>query len=521
MTVASGRPAPEHRRVVLGHGWSIVKKGLHQASGSLPLDAAAQRRAVWTSLLKRRRVEMTRLAVALGGASMDAIAIIGAGIASEAVYYKLFFGTAAPLGINVQVAMIVCIFMLLFNTMRSDYVIETYLSWARQIPKLSLAWAGAFILVLALGFVSKTTADYSRALGLAFFASGWLALVLGRAIMVGFLSRRSAIGADSVRRVVVIGYSEDVEAFHRTHAGGEIGCRIVGYSYLRRSAESDRLNSATELEEDVALAVSTVRLLRPDDVFILMPWSDAEGLDRCVKAFMNVPVALHLRPELVMERFSEINVARVGRLLGLNVARQPLTLAEVILKRSFDIVVSAAALVVLSPLFLLVAIVIRLDSRGPAIFRQERYGFNQEPFLTYKFRTMAVSADRTFRQAQLNDARITRVGHFLRRSNLDELPQLINVLRGDMSLVGPRPHALAHDRAFEQRIAHYARRHNVRPGITGWAQVNGFRGLTATDDAMRGRYDHDLYYINNWSILLDLKILLLTVISAKAYRNAR
>jgi lipopolysaccharide/colanic/teichoic acid biosynthesis glycosyltransferase len=154
-------------------------------------------------------------------------------------------------------------------------------------------------------------------------------------------------------------------------------------------------------------------------------------------------------------------------------------------------------------------------------FRQRRYGFNQQPFRIIKFRTMTTLDDGdVIRQACRNDGRITRIGGWLRRWNIDELPQLINVLRGDMSLVGPRPHALSHDREYEQRISLYARRHNVRPGITGWAQVNGLRGETDTDEKMRRRVDYDLYYIDNWSMLFDLKILLYTVFSRRAYRNA-
>jgi lipopolysaccharide/colanic/teichoic acid biosynthesis glycosyltransferase len=174
----------------------------------------------------------------------------------------------------------------------------------------------------------------------------------------------------------------------------------------------------------------------------------------------------------------------------------------------------SAGLVVLSPLLLLVALLIKLDSPGPVFFLQRRYGFNQNPFRILKFRTMTTLDDGpVVPQARHNDPRVTPLGRFLRKWNIDELPQLINVLKGDMSLVGPRPHALSHNREYEQKIALYARRHNVLPGITGWAQVNGFRGETDTDDKMRRRVDHDLYYIDNWSLWLDLRILAMTLFS--------
>ncbi len=168
------------------------------------------------------------------------------------------------------------------------------------------------------------------------------------------------------------------------------------------------------------------------------------------------------------------------------------------------------------------AIAIKLDSKGPVFFVQRRYGFNQEPFRILKFRSMTtMEDDRKLEQVKAGDRRVTKIGRFLRRSNIDELPQLLNVLRGDMSLVGPRPHALAHDQAFEREVALYARRHNVRPGITGWAQVNGWRGETDTPEKVLGRVEHDLHYIDNWSLLLDVSIMVRTVFSKKAYRNAQ
>ncbi len=155
------------------------------------------------------------------------------------------------------------------------------------------------------------------------------------------------------------------------------------------------------------------------------------------------------------------------------------------------------------------------------LFRQRRNGFNQREFRVFKFRTMTTLDDgAVVRQAQVNDIRVTRIGRLLRRTNLDELPQLLNVIMGDMSLVGPRPHAVAHNSEYEERIRLYARRHNVKPGITGWAQVNGLRGETSTLDKMERRVEHDLYYIDHWSVRFDLKIMLMTLFSPRSYRNA-
>jgi lipopolysaccharide/colanic/teichoic acid biosynthesis glycosyltransferase len=184
-------------------------------------------------------------------------------------------------------------------------------------------------------------------------------------------------------------------------------------------------------------------------------------------------------------------------------------------------VLASIALVVLMPLLVVAAILIKRDNPGPIFFLQRRYGFNQRMFRIVKFRTMTTTEDEAdVQQATENDCRFTRIGRLLRRWNIDELPQLINVLRGDMSLVGPRPHAVLHDQSWGQKVARYARRHNMRPGITGWAQVNGLRGNIRNDAEIRRRIACDLYYIDNWSIWFDIQILFLTVFSRKAYRNA-
>ena len=175
----------------------------------------------------------------------------------------------------------------------------------------------------------------------------------------------------------------------------------------------------------------------------------------------------------------------------------------------------------LSPLLLLTAIAIKLDSSGPVLFRQMRQGFNNEAIEVFKFRTMFHCPEgAAFRQATLNDERVTRIGRILRATNIDELPQLLNVLIGNMSIVGPRPHVIEHNEMYVESIKLMSRRHIVKPGITGWAQVNGFRGETNTHEKMLSRVEYDLYYIDNWSFFFDIKILLMTVLYKKAYTNA-
>jgi putative colanic acid biosysnthesis UDP-glucose lipid carrier transferase len=211
----------------------------------------------------------------------------------------------------------------------------------------------------------------------------------------------------------------------------------------------------------------------------------------------------------------------IGDASLIKLQRDPLNSLEVSIKRAIDIVVSGTALIVLLPLLVLVAIAIKLDTSGPVIFRQTRHGLNGKPFHILKFRTMTVLEEGdSVKQAVRSDKRVTRVGLWLRRSSIDELPQLINVLQGEMSIVGPRPHAAAHDNYYDQVIPNYALRQRMKPGITGYAQVNGFRGETATVEAMQGRVELDLRYIDNWRLRLDFAIMLWTITEVVRGHNA-
>jgi exopolysaccharide biosynthesis polyprenyl glycosylphosphotransferase len=244
-------------------------------------------------------------------------------------------------------------------------------------------------------------------------------------------------------------------------------------------------------------------------------------IQQIVAALAATPVAVHLGASSLIGRFPDVRVSRLNALTALSLTGPPLSPLQAAAKRTFDLVAASLGLFLLSPLFLAIAIAIKTTSPGPVFFRQRRLGYYGQEFRVWKFRTMTTLDDGPYiQQATANDSRVTVVGRYLRRFNLDELPQLINVVRGDMSLVGPRPHAVAHDRLYETRIVGYARRQNVKPGITGWAQVNGLRGCTETDEEMQARVEYDLYYIDNWSISFDLYIIALTVVSPKAFCNA-
>jgi exopolysaccharide biosynthesis polyprenyl glycosylphosphotransferase len=226
-----------------------------------------------------------------------------------------------------------------------------------------------------------------------------------------------------------------------------------------------------------------------------------------------VPLPIRLLPDLPIADLVSRTVIPAGTTVAIEIQRTPLSMLERAQKRCLDIGIASIALLFLAPLLIMTAISVKLDSPGSVIFRQTRRGFNGRPFDIWKFRSMTTSENGDLvRQARREDTRVTRIGRLLRKSSLDELPQFWNVLRGEMSLVGPRPHALAHDSYYDQMISNYAYRHHVKPGLTGWAQINGLRGETPTIDLMEKRVEYDVWYVSNWSIWLDVRILIRTAI---------
>ena len=477
-----------------------------------PVPDASPLRLDWSDWLPRGRLTLLRSFFGMLAGLADATTIIASAVAVGMAYHWGAYGDGGPVGNFLEVGLFVSLMFVTANTMRNEYALSNFLQTAGHGRRTVHLWNIVFACALVFGFATKTTGEFSRATIVGFYLLGLGCLIATRAAVVRLVRASASVGGLPLKRVFLVGHEADVEGFAARYQPWESGMQVVAAAVLR---------GRDTLEEDLALAAASARMLRPDDVFILAPWSESETIDACIDVFLRVPASIHLGPERVLDRFGDARISRVGAVSSLHLVRRPLSSGEVALKRAFDVLVAAAAVALLSPLFALVALAIKLDSPGPVFFLQRRYGFNQEPFRIFKFRSMRTMDDgRHVQQAQVDDPRITRVGRILRATNIDELPQLFNVLSGEMSLVGPRPHALAHDQMYEQAIAFYARRHNVKPGITGWAQVNGLRGDTSGEGKMRSRVEHDLWYIDNWSPLLDLRILWLTVFSRKAYRNA-
>jgi Undecaprenyl-phosphate glucose phosphotransferase len=320
---------------------------------------------------------------------------------------------------------------------------------------------------------------------------------------------------------MLVGSDEDLAAYRAKRTQNTQHDMIVAAMGLAPEHLGNDTTALTSLASALRGASLDARSQSVDDILLLSSTRRADILNACLDSFSQLPVNVHLDAFSDIEPIVTPKIEAVGPIVALTLSAAQVSQVALLGKRVFDVVVALLALIVLAPLFALVATLIKLDSTGPVFFRQRRRGYNHREFRIYKFRTMTTLEDGDHvKQACRNDPRITRVGRVLRRFNLDELPQLLNVLKGEMSIVGPRPHAVAHDRFFETRINRYARRLNVKPGITGWAQVNGFRGETDTDEKMSQRVAHDLHYIDNWSIFFDVWIILLTIFSSKTRTNA-
>ncbi len=329
------------------------------------------------------------------------------------------------------------------------------------------------------------------------------AIVAQAAVDRGFVRGRPA--------VLIIDRAEvgSVASTQFLHSGVDLLACFV----LSRREDSDDL-SPTDVTV-VRQATEFARAHGAAEFAVILPWSKGRALAGLTSLLRVSPLPARLYPDRATRAvLAQRRESHFDPFLQVEIQRAPLSRVERLTKRIFDITVAGSVLLMLLPLLVGTAVAVKLDSPGPAIFRQRRRGFNNRDFMIWKFRTMHVMEDGDqVMQARRGDARITSIGSVLRKTSIDELPQLVNVLRGEMSLVGPRPHALAHDEEYGRQIADYAFRHHVKPGLTGYAQVCGHRGETKTLAQMEKRIEHDLWYINNWSFRLDLKIFFQTFLA--------
>lgn len=386
------------------------------------------------------------------------------------------------------------------------------------LPDSFYGWTTAIATTLLVAFLLGQVGDLSRVSLTSAYLIGIPAIIGLRSFMQAIMADRIQNGELHFEKVSVVGNRVDVVNFLLNGDLWRNGHRLTATLYLE-----DASDDAGVIKLD-ALSDFARRSLRlgADYIVFVGDLSDINGFERVLSEMKRFALNVIFAPATMNKTLKFLDVVPIGPNNALRFMRKPMSDTAVFLKRMFDLFGSGLGLLLLSPMLLLVAIAIVLDSPGPVIFRQARRGFNGETFMIWKFRTMSVTESGfDMRQAQAGDSRITRVGKILRETSIDELPQLVNVLMGQMSLVGPRPHAVSHDEELSKRMANYAHRQRIKPGITGWAQVNGYRGETSTAEQLEGRILHDIFYIDNWSIFLDLWALALTFLSPAARRNAR
>ena len=469
-----------------------------------------------STLISRSRFALSSTGFAAAAFVAELASIILVALATGIGYHTYAYGEAGVIENYAAVGSLAGLAYGLCFLIRDEYGIENLLEGRRSNGRLFLVWNLAFVGLAVIGFLTKSTALFSRGWLVLFYATGLISAIAVNAVLHRGLSTLIARGLVMHRRLMIVGTEEEIARLERDVVDGASSVYVAARVALPATSLSE-----AEVTERLETAVGNARALGIEDVVISSAWSHPEFIEKAIAAFSLLPVVIHLGAGGLIGRFKDARIAKFGRATTLSLTREPLGPFGALTKRAFDIVIAGLALIFLSPIFATIAFLIKRDSAGPVFFRQRRRGYNLEEFAIWKFRTMTTLEDGdVVQQAKQGDMRVTGIGRWLRKLSLDELPQLMNVLSGEMSLVGPRPHAVAHDRFFEKRIAMYPRRLNVKPGITGWAQVNGCRGATETDEAMSQRVAHDLYYIDNWSVVFDLHILLLTVISSKARFNA-
>ncbi len=396
------------------------------------------------------------------------------------------------------------------------YEVQVFRGQLRQLTRLISSWAFVFLLFIGISFFAKLGGQVSRLWLSAFFIGGLATLIAERLLlraMVRGWARQGRLG----RRTIIVGSDRSgeklIEAL-RAQADSDID--ILGVFDDRNDSRAfDTCAGAPKLGK-VDDIIEFARRTRVDLVLFALPISAEIRILEMLKKLWVLPVDIRLSAHTNKLRFRPRAYSYLGKVPTLDVFETPITDWDLVMKWLFDHVVGATALLLAAPLMALVALAVKLDSPGPVLFRQKRFGFNNERIDVFKFRSLYHDqADPTAsRVVTRNDSRVTRVGRFIRRTSLDELPQLLNVVfKSNLSLVGPRPHAVQgrlQSRLFDEAVDGYFARHRVKPGITGWAQVNGWRGEVDSEEKIQKRVEFDLYYIENWSVLFDLYILLKT-----------
>ncbi|WET75082.1 undecaprenyl-phosphate glucose phosphotransferase [Rhizobium croatiense] len=441
------------------------------------------------------------------------------------VYFLAPGDGSDPLLVRAGMAAIASALTVACLQLADTYTIPALRAKLRLMPRILTAWTIALVLTIGLFALVRGATWAMTEAYLSWFAAGALFLA-GDRFLVAYGIRNWARNGIMERRAVIVGGGEPAKELIRIleqQADNDI--RICGIFDDRGEKRSPIMVAGYPKLGTVAELVEFVRLTRIDMLIIALPLSAEARIFDLLKKLWILPVDIRLAAHANRLRFRPRAYSHVGSVPMLDIFKKPIRDWDSVAKRGFDIFFTVVALALLWPLMLVTAAAIKATSEGPVFFMQKRHGFNNEIINVFKFRSMYTNmADPTGKAAVTKgDPRVTRVGRFIRKTSIDELPQLFNVLRGELSLVGPRPHAVlaqARDRAFGDVVEGYFARHRVKPGVTGWAQINGWRGEVDNDEKIKFRTAYDLYYIENWSLWFDLKILFLTPIRLLNTENA-
>ena len=395
-------------------------------------------------------------------------------------------------------------------------IYRTNTSFTFKMIRLAKGWTIAFLIVILLGFLTKSGENYSRVFMAELYILGFAAQVTLH-LLVRVAQKKLVSNANHADRVVIVGQGVLANYLNNRISNNPwLGQHVVGCVSLPSETQ---VQDGAAMEENSPRSLGDVSglatLIKQHDisiVYIVTPLESSKVLEPLYFSLLDKNVAVHWVPDIFSLRLINHSIKEIAGVPVLTLSETPLVGTSLLAKNVEDVTLSALLILLLSPLLLLIGLLIKLDSPGPVFFKQKRTGWNGKVFEIFKFRSMHVHQEPAgeVKQAQKNDPRITRVGRFIRRTSIDELPQLFNVFLGTMSLVGPRPHATQHDDEYSKKITNYFARHNIKPGITGLAQVRGHRGETKEISQMMLRVESDIEYINNWSLWLDILILFRT-----------
>ncbi|MGL6042913.1 MAG: undecaprenyl-phosphate glucose phosphotransferase [Sandaracinobacteroides sp.] len=405
------------------------------------------------------------------------------------------------------------------------YDVDCHFSLRKAWERVLGSWVVTGLFLVTIGFLVKVSEEFSRGWALTWFVTAAIMLAATRAAMTMWIRRLKGQGVFNSRVAIYGASAQGQKLANYIRNSNRLTISLVGFFDDRRDGRVPVIVDDLPVFGTSEDLVAMIRDDLIDQVIVALPWSAEVRIQQVVQKLALTPVRIRLAPDLANFAFAHRPLVLLGDMPVITLFERPISGTDALVKRAEDVMITLGILFFAWPLMLLAAILVKLDTPGPVFFRQPREGFNNQRIDVLKFRSMTHDECQTdgIEQATKGDKRITRVGRIIRATSIDELPQLLNVLKGDMSLIGPRPHApstRAAGRPFQEVVQTYAARHKVKPGITGWAQVCGWRGETDTEDKLVKRLEHDLYYIENWSVTFDLYILLRTVFAVLFPKNA-